>query len=87
MPFNGHVIENSETINNNHRHQIIIMSPSFILIHHLEIFTFSLSRFPLVLLGEHIIERPRLQLGDVPQLARLPEVLLRVLAWTEVIWL
>ena len=78
------VIDNSETINNNHRHQIIIMSPSFILIHHLEIVTFSLSRFPLVLLGEHIIERPRLQLGDVPQLARLPEVLLRVLAWTEV---
>ena len=65
----------------------VIMSPSFILIHHLEIVTFSLSRFPLVLLGEHIIERPRLQLGDVPQLTRLPEVLLRVLAWTEVIWL
>ena len=42
-------------------------------------FTFRLSRVPLVLLGEDIVERPRLQLCDVSQLAGLSEVLLRVL--------
>ena len=47
--------------------------------HHHHNFTFRLSRVPLVLLGEDIVERPRLQLCDVSQLAGLSEVLLRVL--------
>ena len=46
-------------------------------------FTFGLALLPLVLLGEHVIKRPRLQLGDVPQLARLPEVFLGVLPCTQ----
>lgn len=46
-------------------------------------FTFGLALVPLVLLSEHVIQRPRLQLGDVPQLARLPEVFLGVLACTQ----
>ena len=36
---------------------------------------------PLVLLREHVVERPGLQLGDVAQLARLPEILLGIFAW------
>ena len=36
---------------------------------------------PLVLLREHVVERPGLQLGDVAQLARLAEILLGIFAW------
>ena len=36
---------------------------------------------PLVLLREHVVERPGLQLRDVAQLARLPEILLGIFAW------
>ena len=43
--------------------------------------TFSLSRFPFILLSEDIVEGPWLQLCDVSQLASLAEVLFRVFAW------
>ena len=36
---------------------------------------------PLVLLREHVVERPGLQLGDVAQLARLAEILLGIFSW------
>ena len=61
---------------NNHNSMII----SFSCIHN---FTFCLSWVPLILLSEDIIERPGLQLCDVPQLASLAEILLWVLPWTE----
>jgi hypothetical protein len=38
-------------------------------------------RLPFVLLRQHVVQRPWLQLGDVPQLPGLAEVLLGVLAW------
>ena len=54
----------------NHHNNMII---SFSCIHN---FTFRLSWVPLIFLSEDIIERPGLQLCDVPQLASLAEILL-----------